>query len=56
MFINGANNNQEVNCKEKFTDTTAEIIATKDIHPGEEIIKKYNVNRGFRLSATKNQL
>lgn len=43
MFINGADSPDEVNSKEKFSDTTAKMIATKDIQPGEEIIKQYNV-------------
>ena len=47
MFINGADSPDEVNSKEKFSDNTAKMIATKDIQPGEEIIKQYNVpNKG----------
>lgn len=43
MFINGADLPDEVNSEEKFSGKTAEMIATRDIQPGEEIIKQYNV-------------
>jgi hypothetical protein len=43
MFINGADQPSEVNSREKFHGNTAEMIATRDIEPGEEIIKQYNV-------------
>jgi GNAT superfamily N-acetyltransferase len=43
MFINGADSPDEVNSKENFSGNTAEMIATKDIQPGKEIIKQYNV-------------
>ena len=43
MFVNGADSPDEVNSKERFSNNTAEMIATQDIQPGQEIIKQYNV-------------